>query len=118
MKELLQTIIINLNIPNLNTLYKTNRFNRIYKSTKGKEFSEYVKNNFQRNEILKQKLYIKISFKIKRDCDIDAKLKVLLDSMNNVIYTDDSQIYKLKVEKIIVKKTDDVNTKIDIYDFD
>jgi Holliday junction resolvase RusA-like endonuclease len=53
---------------------------------------------------------------IKRNVDIDAILKCLLDAMNNVIYKDDSQITELIIKKYLVNDKNDVKTFIEIFE--
>lgn len=101
-------------IPCLNTMYRTNKYNRIYKSTKAKTFCEYFKLNHQQENLIDGKIKLSITFYSNRDFDIDGKLKCLLDAMNEVIYKDDNQIYELNIKKVLVSKKADIKTDIDI----
>lgn len=107
-------ITIEKPIPCLNTIYKTSRHNHIYKSSKAKEFCEYIKQNFKQEKLIETSIKMKIDFYINRDCDIDAKLKVALDSLNNVVYIDDKQIFQLNIKKILVKSKNEVKTVIEL----
>ena len=109
-------ITINKPIPKLNTLYRTNKFNHIYKSTKSKEFCDYIKQNYQQVHLFENNIIMKLDFYVNRDCDIDSMLKCLLDSFNEVIYKDDKQIYELNIKKHLVKSKNDVKTIVQIND--
>jgi Holliday junction resolvase RusA-like endonuclease len=89
--------------PSVNTIWKRSKTG-IYCSPKVLLFKDYV------YYILKQKTFEKTSKNVKLEIsfyvknkrrDIDNLLKVLLDSMNKIIYDDDKQIIELIVHKII-----------------
>lgn len=101
-------------IPNLNSMYRTNRRHNVYKSTKAKEFTQFFASTYQQDVLLTGNLRLDIAFYIKRDTDIDAKLKCLLDAMNNVIYKDDIQITELNLKKFVVKDKQDIKTTVSI----
>lgn len=94
-----------LPVPCLNTVYRAFE-KRVYKSAKAKLFDQYVKDTFKRATLMKGPLIAEIRFYIDRDCDIDSKLKVLLDSLEGVIYENDSQIEELHVVKVRGVKAD------------
>jgi len=48
---------------------------------------------------LKGKYALSITYYLKRDRDIDGSLKLLLDSLQGIVYENDSQVVKLIVEK-------------------
>jgi Holliday junction resolvase RusA-like endonuclease len=73
--EHLLTLRIDLPVPTLNSLYRTNKFQKVYKSAKAKEFCEYVNTTFKQEELIEGDIKVVIDLFISRDCDIDAKLK-------------------------------------------
>jgi Holliday junction resolvase RusA-like endonuclease len=104
--ELFDKVVLNILPPSANTLYRTNKSNRIYKPAPIKDFNEYVKSVIHYEELLTQNLKLEIEIYIMRDRDIDNSLKILLDSFNGVIYKDDKQVIELNIRKIkITKKT-------------
>jgi Holliday junction resolvase RusA-like endonuclease len=113
--ELLLTLEFTENIPVLNTLYRTNKFNKIYKSTKAKEFTEFIKTTFQQEELIDGDLKLDINLFISRDCDVDAKLKCLLDALQGTVFKNDSQIFELSVKKHLVIGKKNVRTNVEIY---
>lgn len=68
--------------------------------------SQWQSNPLKTDVIVNLILY----FGDKRKRDIDAYLKVLLDSMNNIVYRDDSQIKELHV----YKEFDKANPRVEI----
>ena len=56
---------------------------------------------------------LNITFYMKnRNCDIDGPIKVLMDSMNKIVYDDYKQIIELHVNKVVCKEN---RTTVDIY---
>lgn len=108
-------IVILENIPKLNTLYKTSKYGKIYKSQKGKSFCENFKNIIKLENLIETDIKVTIEMSVKRNCDIDCLLKCLLDAMNGNIYKDDMQITELNVKKHLVKDKKDVKTFINIF---
>jgi Holliday junction resolvase RusA-like endonuclease len=113
--ELFDSIELNVLPPSANTLYRTNKRNRIYKPAPIKDFNEYVKSVIHFEELLTQNLKLEIEIFIMRDRDIDNSLKILLDSFNGVIYKDDKQVIELNIRKIKITKKLDIKSIIKIY---
>ena len=102
------TIILN-EIPPSTNHYKAQRWNgkhiQWYITKKGKEFKEMIKNLDYKWKITTKpiKMNIKLFFPTKRRQDIDNYNKVLLDSLQGIIYEDDNQIVDLRVKKFYEK---------------
>ena len=52
-----------------------------------------------------------------RNCDIDGPIKVLLDSMNKIVYDDDKQIIELHVNKVVCKQNRTI-VNVYVYEFE
>lgn len=79
---------------------------RTYMTQKGREFKERLSNIVPKDFIPIEKdcrVDIKLTFPTKRKSDIDNRLKVILDGLNNKAYIDDSQITELHVYKTYEK---------------
>ena len=86
----------------------------IIKSKDAKEFVKYVQ-----MECLRQKIKLlngPVSVKIdilrqrgKNDIDCDSVLKLLLDSLENICYTNDSQICEIIIRKHLFQESDGIN---------
>jgi Holliday junction resolvase RusA-like endonuclease len=113
-----QKILIDIkdNIPKLNQLYRMSKYGKIYKSKQGKDFCEKFKNDYKMENLITSNVKISIEMYIKRNVDIDAILKCILDAMNNVIYKDDSQITELIIKKYLVNDKNDIKTFIEIFE--
>jgi hypothetical protein len=109
------TLAINQPIPTLNKLYRTNKNNIVYKSNDAKNFDTYIKTTYKQDIIYDDKMKLDITFFINRNSDIDARLKVLLDAFEGVIYENDIQIYELCIHKELVKGKANVKTIIMFY---
>jgi len=93
------------NPPSVNHLYG----NRVcgkrvirYMTKEGKEYKEFIKKHCTLEKpfndcALFVKLYV--YFGDMRRRDIDNTLKALLDGMNGVVFEDDSQVYRLYIQK-------------------
>ncbi len=44
-------------------------------------------------------VHVQVDFYVKRDCDIDGRIKCLLDALNGLSYIDDRQIVELVITK-------------------
>lgn len=91
------------------------RFGKLYMLKKGKERKEHyileVKKQYKRKPIktdIEMNVVLFFGDKRKRDCD--NHLKICQDSLNDLVYVDDSQIQKL----IIKKDYDKINPRIEI----
>lgn len=81
---------------------------RYLKSKKGRETSEEliweIRSEWKGNELKSSvALNILLYFGDKRRRDIDAYLKILLDSMQGIVYENDSQVTELHVFKLYDK---------------
>lgn len=95
-------LILPLLPPSVNVLYKRTKTGRIYLNPDVIEFKAKVKEFIELEQIQKHKgkVFIDISFcGCRKNSDIDNMLKVLLDSMNDLVYIDDKYIYRLVVTK-------------------
>ena len=100
-------MLLNLNInglpPSVNQLYRKNASGAIYTTPKVIEFKKMVKIELSKFKMKSSnkpiKMIIVFSIKDKRRRDIDNMLKVLLDSMNKIVFEDDSQVIELHVKK-------------------
>ena len=80
------------------------------------ELQLYCKDAMRGKTILFKPLKLKVSINYRygrKGTDIDNYLKFTLDSMNGIVYDDDSQIFELAVTKEYVKK-DNVGCTISI----
>lgn len=86
--------------PPLNSVYRMGR-GSYYKSTAAKDFTQLCGVLLARYKTIEkeQNIGISLKFSLKRDADIDSRLKVLLDSMQGFLYENDSQIIELVVSK-------------------
>jgi Holliday junction resolvase RusA-like endonuclease len=50
-----------------------------------------------------------------RNCDIDGPIKVLLDSMNKIVYDDDRQVTEIVCKKVVCKEN---RTIVGVYEFE
>ena len=91
------------------TIYRSacrGKFPTRYMTAKGKAMKEYyqweAKTQYKR-EITKKpvEMEVNIFFKDKRRRDLDNHLKLIWDSLQGIVYEDDSQIQKLIVTKEI-----------------
>ena len=90
--------------PSTNVLYKRTRKGGLYVNPKVTAFRDLVIEsvpddiNCEPFKLLK----LDITFNgCKHRSDLDNFMKVLLDSMNNLVYADDKQIYEIVCRKII-----------------
>lgn len=60
-------------------------------------------------------LDMKIYFPTKRKSDIDNFCKFCFDSLNSIIFEDDSQIYKLTIEKFYDKERPRIELDLSLY---
>ena len=82
----------------------TGKFIQWYITKKGKEFKAKMIqkiNELQDHKIFKGNLHadIHLTFPTKRKHDVDNYSKVLLDSMNKLVYEDDNQISELHIKR-------------------
>lgn len=103
----MQNIIIPFKVPSLNSLYRMSKFNKIYMTPVGKKYkndvAEYIKNYYP--YLIKYNGAVKLSIKfyLKGNLlqDLDNLLKVLLDSLNDILYVDDKQVFEITCSKHI-----------------
>lgn len=75
--------------------------------------SRYIKQPF--NCPLEMEIYL--FFPDKRRRDVDNYNKIILDSLTGIVYNDDSQLYKLTIEKVLdCKKDSGVGLRIKKYE--
>ena len=113
MKTKRQTFIVIKQIPvSLNRLYqpicKRKADGKVYpsiiKSADAKKFTTIVHMEAMKQKCINiidadVKMMVDFCYKGKRSRDIDNVLKLLLDSLNGVMYKDDSQIVELTIRK-------------------
>ena len=92
--------------PSCNILYKRTRKGNIYVNPKVTAFKELVKKLLPDDlEVTDKKLKVDIVFDgCRKNSDIDNLLKVLLDSLNKIVYKDDKQIFQMTVTKHLGKE--------------
>lgn len=83
--------------PTTNSSFKVGR-GRFYETHTYKDYKLMVRAKVQPKP-LKGSVKLQVDFYIKRDCDIDGRLKCLLDALNGIYYDDDRQITELIVTK-------------------
>ena len=91
--------------PSVNTYWKRGR-NTTYISKQGREFKENVHEYIKFVEGIRKvkytgdiKVKLTLNFKDKRKRDIDNYNKAILDSLNKIIWLDDSQIQEMNIIK-------------------
>jgi crossover junction endodeoxyribonuclease RusA len=86
--------------PSVNTYWKSWR-GRVVISKEGKKYKDVVKIMTRHVRPTEENVSIRIEVypPDRRRRDIDNVLKALLDSLNGVVYHDDSQIHHLEVSK-------------------
>lgn len=76
-----------------------------YLSKRGREFRDNVQKYMYTVKFNKYtgkiRVWLELSFKDKRQRDIDNYCKSILDSLNGVLWIDDDQIYELHITKSI-----------------
>ena len=96
-----QTITLNTTPPSLNRAYRSYR-GKIVLSAEAKAFKDALQQLAPNDKVLgKIHLEVNLTFADKRKRDLDNYLKVLIDSMKNLFFEDDDQIYKITATKVI-----------------
>lgn len=118
-------MILTGNPPSTNHIYKMTcrgRFPNMYMSKEGKEIKESWQKQARlqykgapQGKSVEIKIYVKLFFQDNRKHDIDGSNKILLDSLNNIVWTDDSQIKKATFEKFIDRENPRVEIEIGYY---
>ena len=112
----MKTVLILKKIPILlNRLYipfiKNGRAS-IRKNPKAKEFAEYVfyQSYIQKCKLIKGTVSVKIDVLIhkRKNYDLDNCLKLLFDSLNNILYEDDKMIIKIEARKHLKSSSDEI----------
>ena len=93
------------------TIYRSTcrgKFATVYMTPKGKAMKEYYQLEAKtqyKEEVSSEPLEMEINlfFKDKRKRDVDNFNKLILDSLQGIVYEDDSQITKLTITKEICK---------------
>lgn len=117
-RNVLIDVMIDKPITRLNALYHTNRHGKFYKSREAKEFERFMKGLVHVDEAWQGKVRVEVEMRVRRDCDIDSRLKVLLDALENIVYLNDSQIYELIVTKQRAVKGDVIGTRVKVTKLD
>ena len=113
-------IIFKKNPLSTQTIYRSacrGRFPTMYMTEKGKEMKDYyqktAKKQFKGNISLDIcEVTVHLFFKDKRKHDVDNFNKLILDSLQGIIYEDDNQIKKLTVDKEIDKDNPRIEIEI------
>jgi Holliday junction resolvase RusA-like endonuclease len=95
---------LNLLPPSINNVYKRSKNGGIYCDKSVLEFKEAVKKELNSKKFIKINGPVSINIKFhikKKNADIDNPLKILLDSLNKIVYNDDKQVHVLNVVKIV-----------------
>src|SRR3990167_6563237 len=95
--------------PSLNSLYRISKYGKMYLTKEGKDFKNRVQDFLMfRFDIKKhypkpseQPFQLEITYYLEKLIDIDNLQKILLDSLQRLIYINDKQITKLTVERKI-----------------
>lgn len=96
--------------PPLNQLYRRANGGGMYKIAKASEWAEAFglvaksqlnryPTSFRKGLPTKKPVHLEIGIWFKRDRDIDGSLKLLLDSLEGVLYVNDKQVSSLAVTK-------------------
>ncbi len=83
--------------PTTNASFKVGR-GRFYQTQAYKDYKMLVRNKVQPKPV-QGDVSMQVDFYVKRDCDIDGRLKCLLDALNGLAYEDDRQVIELIVTK-------------------
>lgn len=93
--------------PSLNSIYRTGKGN-YYKSKEAKSWEQtagwQIKSQWK-GKVIEKECKVQITLFLKRDADIDNRLKLLLDLLEkqNVI-KNDMLIWRLEICKVLIKK--------------
>ena len=90
--------------PSVNVLYKRTRKGGLYVNPKVTAFKELVKQNLPDDINCEPVKLLKLDIAFhgcKHKSDLDNFMKVLLDSMNKLVYADDKQIYQIVATKVL-----------------
>ena len=104
--------------PSVNKMYCHTRKGGLYLHPDVLAFKNNITNILKEMTFTKSNKDIKlnVTFYMKnRNNDIDGPIKVLLDSMNKLVYDDDKQIIELHVKKVVCKEK---RTFIELYEFE
>ena len=102
--------------PSVNKMYCHTRKGGLYLHPDVLAFKNNITNILKEMTFTKSNKDIKINitFLMKnRNNDIDGPIKVLLDSMNKLVYDDDKQIIELHVNKVVCKQN---RTIVNVYE--
>jgi Holliday junction resolvase RusA-like endonuclease len=94
----------------------------VYISARGRELKDQyrleVRHQWKGKERLQGELRaeMKLYFRDKRARDIDNYCKLVLDSMNEIVYNDDKQIRKLTIEKFLDRDNPRVEVEVSNYE--
>ena len=104
----------------LNQAYMVGRGAGFKLSKQGRKFKEdcrdFLKEQFLDEKLLSGKLKVRILFQLnsfRERVDIDNMFKLLMDSMNGIVFKDDSQVYKLSGEKQIGMNRNEIHIFVD-----
>jgi Holliday junction resolvase RusA-like endonuclease len=92
--------------PSVNQIYKRSKYGGVYLNKKAVDFKKLIKKELENYEFSKtyKELRVEILYSVtKKNIDVDNLNKVMLDSMNEIVFDDDSQIYELFVKKQLAK---------------
>lgn len=104
----------NIKPPSVNAIYNKSRYGHIYKCKRAKDFEKKVKEKFKDgNFILCSKVPVKLYIEFNLKCgvkkiDLDNMLKITLDSLNGLLYEDDSLIFEIQCLKRFNQETDNI----------
>ena len=107
MKRITEQLILDLPFlpPSVNACFRSYK-GRVIKSARLKLFEQQMIQHFADNEdgieMIEGHLKLTIEFSLpnKRSIDIDNLLKSLLDSLEGVVFENDSEVYELQVTKV------------------
>ena len=119
------TELISFELPflpkSVNKLYLRSKTGGLYLNPKAVEFKNKVSEILEKLEFKKSENKIKLIIEFyvkKKNLDIDNMIKLIQDSMNNIVYDDDRQVYELHVRKIISKENKTTVKVLEINDLE
>jgi Holliday junction resolvase RusA-like endonuclease len=96
--------LTNFRPPTVNHIYRRLRGGKTFKTSKYRDLFDTAKKQLSElnHQPTDQKLFVKLSIKLKgkRNIDLDNMAK-WIDIFNKILWVDDSQIYRMQLEKTI-----------------
>ena len=101
----------------LNQAYRKTRGGMML-SDKGRKFkddcADFLREQFLEDEPLNYKIKIHIHVQLaSRDMDVDNMTKLLIDSMKEIVFTDDKLIFDMRVTKELYMRRNEIHMKVE-----